>query len=539
MAALNKSWCAPADMFAKVDNLVLLVANLQSELRDARRIITTMRDEAKQIDGARASISSAEIEILVQAALDAQRQTRDEETRARREDVSAQVLLLQQEGMTPVLERISRLEDAAAAQGAQYDELVAMRPRLDALELRLDLLACENSRADADKKADVASPAGSDAPPTQTLISFSSPAATPLRSTAIAADSRPCPLEREIQLGTPGCRALPSHMIAAATSAARRRAAPCAAQPESPVPLPDNAFLGKHGRSSDVSESSVNVEADATAACSGSRSPTALNSTTRMGPSASSHAYKRARLGAPLAVTGPINGQGRAEADEDRYTEDGDEEDAREYTVRTKTGSSPVMAKSTQRRNFMQDPSFFATRPVSPCARPARSRASSAASNADENVGPPTGRKSLPLSELPFPLISPYRAPASMSSVPTPKDKGETQRARPVFGRPTNPASDGSDSSKHGFGNFFSGLDRVNRTDATRRASFFAPLNTSATQKQSNHHYRLPPPTPPASRTLFGTEFADNRFGDADGAEAEEEQEGEDPIRHCWGAFAP
>ncbi|GAA5868938.1 hypothetical protein JCM3774_006796 [Rhodotorula dairenensis] len=523
-------------MVAKVDNLVLLVADLQSELRETRQAIAVMRDEMKQHTSAGAPCTSADVKVLIQAALDAQRQNRDEEMQALRKDITAQVQVLQQEGAQAteisarVLERLSRLEDTAAEPAARSDKLEAMWPRIDALESRLDLLACKTSRVDAADNSMNASPAGLDAPPTQTLISFSSPAVAPLRSAAIATDLRHPGSKPVVQTGTPGPRALPSHMVAAATLAARRtpRAALGATQPESPVPLLNNFSLGKHGRSSDASNLSNTAGADATPARSEAGFHTAPSSIAQVAPtSVSSHARKRARVNASAGGCGPLGSEDSSD----------DDVEAREYTVRTKTGSSPAVAKSSHRASVTQDPSFFALRPVSPCARPARSRASSRASDADENgSGPTTSRKSLPLSELPFPLVSPYRGATRFNSAaPTPDGKGKMQRAGSLFAGPAQTTTtDGTTSSKHGFGAFFSGLDSVNRVDASRRPSFFAPVNASA-KKGS---VLPPPPTPPASRTLFGTEFAENRFGDAAGAEAEEEEQGgEDSARLRWGAF--
>jgi hypothetical protein len=137
----------------------------------------------------------------------------------------------------------------------------------------------------------------------------------------------------------------------------------------------------------------------------------------------------------------------------------------------------------------------------------------------------------LPLSALPFPIVSPYRRAVSKSSAPTPSVASKSQLPGSLFGAPTNAATPNT-RGKSGLGDFFSGLDSANRAETSfRRTSLFATSNSSA-RKVS-----LPPPTPPASRTLFGTEVADNgRFGDA-GAEADEEEEDDSP-RLRWGAFA-
>lgn len=535
-----------------MDSLVALVATLQSELREARQTITNTRELLEaQRSGSEDLVSAAEVKALIETALDGRRRTQEKEAQIQKHDLAEQICALQEAGAqrharaaeesARLLERLSRLEDARATQESQATALADLSAQVDAIESRLGTLERSGNGAEARKDDLMASPTGSDAPPTQTLISFSSPAVTPLRADTAAAESRPSAFEPAVQFGTPGPLALPSHMAAAATSATRRtpRAAFSAfSQPESPVPLASNASLGKHGRSSDASDLSVVVDGDGATASTPNRSEggyhTAPSSVARIAPT--SRAHKRLRMSASRATAAdevePTRGAASSDENED---DDEDESEAREYTVRTKTGSSPIVTTGGLRSaSITRDPSFFASRPVLPSARPARSRASSVASNTDQNVAPSQvggNRKSLPLSALPFPIVSPYRRAVSKSSAPTPSVASKSQLPGSLFGAPTNAATPNT-RGKSGLGDFFSGLDSANRAETSfRRTSLFATSNSSA-RKVS-----LPPPTPPASRTLFGTEVADNgRFGDA-GAEADEEEEDDSP-RLRWGAFA-
>ncbi|GAA5989328.1 hypothetical protein JCM10908_001259 [Rhodotorula pacifica] len=540
------------DLSAKVDDLTALVKTLQGELREARQTIASTRELLEAQQAIPAPVSLAEIKALVHAEFAAQINVHAAELQRHKDDVDAEFRTprseaLDRHALVQVEEHSSRLEDAGlpTPQAAQANELALLQERIERLESRARQLGSDVvEKSGGGGQAN--SPTYSDAPPTRTLISFSSPAtASPRPSTT--AGSRHSALKPPHQPGTPGPLALPTHMATAAASAVRRtpRAAILAIQPESPVPLPSNASLGKHKRCSDASEFSIDVGAvavDASVVGTPTRSEsgfhTAPSSIARVAPtSADNHMRKRLRISALPSEDAAENAQEAAEDsddDDDEVSRENNTE-VREYTVRTKSGSSPVVATSTRRSSITRDPSFFASRPVSPSSRPAarsRSRASSVASNFDENSEPgeaSAGRKSLPLSTLPFPLISPYRAStATKSAVPTPKAQKSAQRPALLFGT----AGAGTPSSgKTGFGNFFSGLDSVNRGEASRRTSLFSTTNASA--RKSN---LPPPPTPPASRTLFGTEFAGNRFGDA-GADADEEVD-EDTPRLRWGAFA-
>ena len=538
-------------MAAKVDSLVTLIATLQSELQEARQTITNMRELLEAQRSASADlVSAADVKALIETALDGHRRTQEKEAQIQKHDFAEQSCGPQESGAqrharaaeesARLHERLSRLEDAHAAQESQATALADLRAQVNAIESRLGTLERSGNGGEARKDDLVASPTGSDAPPTQTLISFSSPAVTPLcADTAAAKESRPSAFKPAVQFGTPGPLALPLHMAAAATSATRRtpRAAFSASQPESPVPLASNASLGKHGRSSDASDLSVVVDDDGATASTPNRSEggfhTAPSSIARIAPT--SHTHKRLRMSASHATAAdevePTRGAASSDENED---DDEDESETREYTVRTKTGSSPIVTTGGLRSaSITRDPSFFASRPVSPSARPARSRASSVASNTDQNVAPSQvggNRKSLPLSALPFPIVSPYRRAVSKSSAPTPSVASKSQLPGSLFGAPTNAATPNT-RGKSGFGDFFSGLDSVNRAETSRRTPSLFATSNSSTRKAN-----LLPPTPPALRTLFGTEVADNgRFGDA-GAEAEEEEDDSPHLR--WGAFA-
>ena len=378
-------------MAAKVDSLVTLIATLQSELQEARQTITNMRELLEAQRSASADlVSAADVKALIETALDGHRRTQEKEAQIQKHDFAEQSCGPQESGAqrharaaeesARLHERLSRLEDAHAAQESQATALADLRAQVNAIESRLGTLERSGNGGEARKDDLVASPTGSDAPPTQTLISFSSPAVTPLcADTAAAKESRPSAFKPAGQFGTPGPLALPLHMAAAATSATRRtpRAAFSASQPESPVPLASNASLGKHGRSSDASDLSVVVDDDGATASTPNRSEggfhTAPSSIARIAPT--SHTHKRLRMSASHATAAdevePTRGAASSDENED---DDEDESETREYTVRTKTGSSPIVTTGGLRSaSITRDPSFFASRPVSPSARPARS----------------------------------------------------------------------------------------------------------------------------------------------------------------------
>lgn len=146
----------------------------------------------------------------------------------------------------------------------------------------------------------------------------------------------------------------------------------------------------------------------------------------------------------------------------------------RDSTVRTKTGNESTTSKSTS------NPSFFAPS----FARPVHSTTPGSA-----------GRKSMPISELPFPLVSPFRGKIVNSPV-----KSIAVRTA-VFGDSSNTTTTNTAAPKSTF-------------------SFSAPLAPprSIARLPPSRIVSAPVPTaqetPAAFKTMFGTEKSVTRFGD-------------------------
>ncbi|GEM09589.1 proteophosphoglycan ppg4 [Rhodotorula toruloides] len=400
-----------------------------------------------------------------------------------------------------------------------------------------------------------ASPTLSDAPPTETLISFSSPVAfssgtditprrrpsvtsrkaTPFRITTPAADAADSPAS-----------ALPSHMIAAAASAARRnpRSTP-GPEPQSPVGPAPPPSLGKRSRDENVSDLSIEVEAVVAAAelREPNTSPDFLSGFFTAPTSAKKedgHSRKRLRIVEPEEEDGEdevVDSFGQQTKDIQALTtetegdDESDEEEVREYLVKTKTGDSPSPVK---RRSSIHDPDFFAGLAPSPAARRSRS------GGVNENVGSlaspgpgttATGRSPLPTLSLAFPLVSPGSKSLSFKS----------------FGTPN--------TTKTSSSSLFAASDKANRSPAPvslfGSASQSRPRARSSTLSLSARKGRpaslAAPPTPPAPRTLFGTERFDfdeeageveegSRFGEGV-FEGEAVSVGGSPVKG-WAAFA-
>ncbi|BGO89526.1 hypothetical protein NBRC10512_003987 [Rhodotorula toruloides] len=403
-----------------------------------------------------------------------------------------------------------------------------------------------------------ASPTLSDAPPTETLISFSSPVAS-FANADITPRRRPSVTSRKatpFRIAIPAADAadspalaLPSHMIAAAASAARRNprqpASTPGPEPRSPVGPAPPPSLGKRSRNSDISDLSIEVEAVVAAAESKdtNTSPDYLSGFFTAPTSAKKedgHSRKRLRIVEPeededdevLDSFGQQTKEIQALATEKGEDDESDEEEVREYLVKTKTGDSPSPVK--QRRSSIHDPDFFAGLAPSPAAR------RSLPTDVSENVAPlaspelanATARKSLPTPSLAFPLVSP----------------GAKSHSFKTFGTPSTTKT----------ASLFTTSDKANCSPAPSTALFGSATKSRPRARSSTLSFSArkgrpaslaAPPTPPAPRTLFGTERFD--FGEEAVGEAEEGAsrfgegvlEGEavsvsgSPVKG-WGAFA-
>ncbi|GAA6062357.1 hypothetical protein JCM10212_005699 [Sporobolomyces blumeae] len=367
-----------------------------------------------------------------------------------------------------------------------------------------------------------ASPSMSDAPPTTSLFSFySSPRGSPapsgstrpqsisLDSTSRRAESRQSGAGRT---STPRLSALPAHLSRnfprthpadgspAPSTILASTALPRA--PESPVAPVPNAFLGKRSRDSDASNLSVGLETIVSPPSQTNPSSSLFSDSVRPMPSSAkkSDGHSRKRLRMSMAAEddddtftvgddeeeqyktstegSELDGGDHRDDDEDEDEPDSDVEDSndsvRDYLMPTKTGDSPSTTLKPASAVPTSDPSFFSI-PVSP-SRSTPGRRSN--SGVDENVAPsvvtstPGPRKSLPLAALPFPLVSPFAKDRS-----APKKSG-TRGTTTAFGSSTN----------------------TQRFSTTLSRSAHASIGPPSSKRS------IPPPTPDAPRTLFGTE---------------------------------
>ncbi|BGP53986.1 hypothetical protein JCM8202v2_001558 [Rhodotorula sphaerocarpa] len=533
---------ADRETTAKLEGLLQTVAALQEKLTSSNQELAALREELRA-QSALSTTAADEVHALVQR-----------EVAHHADNYGAACSQAQGELNC----RLSQLEQQIASIGA---DLPAQQDRIAALELWQEAFqrtaeeVSTHHRSNGDETSEVldrrrenrGSAADSaaaldedDAPPVQTLISFSSPAASLRDHLSPASSGAAIDAEASSKIAafarTTSRLALPAHLASRPSSVARRtpRAATAVlteTQPDSPAAPQPNASLGKHARDSDASDLLL---AGGPAPPAPTRTPersengfiTAPSSATRAAPQlAEAHVDKRARKSASRPAESTQQAPEEHAPDHDEEQVDVLPSDERDYYVRTKTGSSPATTA-------VRDPSFFAPRPASPSTRSPYSRArmsssSALACGADENVQP-GARKSLPTMSLPFPLVSPYRAGgAGQKSGPTAgTTPGGTVRHAPLFGGAQ--ARTAPRPVKASLGDFFSGLDRLDPSESSRRSSLFCASNDPASQA---------PPTPAAARTLFGTEYADgNRFGDA-GADAEDPLDDElDTMR--WGAFA-
>lgn len=404
---------------------------------------------------------------------------------------------------------------------AELTSMISMRPssQLDATS--------ESKRADQQTSSAASdhtqgplpgSPAMSDAPPTNTLASFSSPApsprvSTPLAQRPIASPASALGLSRrsprkELHAGTGVAIALPSHIapLEASSASARRSSISQGSHtlPASPA-QPSSASLGKHARESNASDVSVALAP----VCAGTPTLRAITGSRGAVTPASKnagHARKRARVSEAVVYQRVdddddndevyVDGGDETELDSFATVEEGaettfdeassvlggedgpeqeQEQDAvesttrQDYIVKTKTGDEERVIRSTpfsaSKRALTStfDPSFFA-------AIPARSPSAGGGS-----------RKSLPVTALPFPLTaSPFKSGANTgrkSVHGTPAGPHSTVKAT------TRALGDASNSFRAGFpsSGLFGGDGVV--------------------------------PTPPAGKTLYGTERATREQG--------------------------
>jgi hypothetical protein len=272
-----------------------------------------------------------------------------------------------------------------------------------------------------------------------------------------------------------------------------------------PAPLPD-VSLRKRSRDSNTSNVSLDVETFG----DGSQLKTTLP--VADAPTSSrkedGHTRKKLRLSVrgdddtfeeSVRVPGNVVTDGEEEEDEDEVDPEieNSNDSVREYLVPTKTGDSPATTFRPANQSI-NDPSFFSA-PSSPAVlTPGRRTAPQVNENVAQIGGSILPRQSLPVTALPFPIVSPFAKKTQTSS---------------SFGTPAKTAL-GNRSNQH----------FTNLLKSTSKAAVASP----STSKQSLAR----PRTPVAPRTLYGTE-EESRFGDQFDT-AEEDNTGTDGT---WSRF--
>lgn len=405
-----------------------------------------------------------------------------------------------------------------------------------------------------------ASPTLSDAPPTRSLAGFDSPSGSPAPPQVVEAQSTrriatlapvsahkatpfrfgPSTSSSSSSSFPTRASAIPSHLLASNSRKSPRASHGVGgggggeSQAPSPaIPLA-HALLGKRCRreSEDGSNSSIQLEEVASpfreressgAASANSSESLSLSDVTPSRKREDGHSRKKLRMSAleDDGSDGESDQVHVARQDEDGDREDDDDgelddpevenscDSVRDYLMPTKTGDSPVTAfrprppPPAAAAVATSDPAFFSA-PGSPVRSSPGRR-----SRFDENDRPSdrassSSRKSssLPLSDLPFPLVSPFSSDKTCPSAvvfPALTGRGGGTPAAPRFG--TNVSNQRLSSG------------------TTTTTGFEMIVASKSTSSKEEERSLLPPRTPPASRTLFGTEtfpFSDGGFDEED-----------------------
>ncbi|KAM0788862.1 hypothetical protein ACM66B_002947 [Microbotryomycetes sp. NB124-2] len=373
----------------------------------------------------------------------------------------------------------------------------AIEDRLQSLEERVAKEASSQSLAEspvnrpvvavASRSPSPVSPTPSDAPPVCSLLGTSegpdvqtpaTPALVRLQaSPTVALSSRRS--ARKLPSGDdmaslPTASALPAHMVVTKTPAKSSQGAhptQTAEEPCSPA-RPAQRTIGKHARDSDASELSLNIEV-VRSPRSVQRPTTPQGKTPRSVSKSSTggggHSRKRQRVSGVSVYEDAKSPEAPVENGEETSFEDSSEMLGRsaindvfattsgDYVVKTKTGDEDELFDRPSRtpksaRSSVSDPTFF----MQDAFVATRSPAS----------GP---RKSLPLAQLPVPLLSPF--------VPRSNAAGPNQIGMTPKSASRKSLCGGTSASK-------------TMMSASRRSRSQGPV----------------PPTPPAFKTLYGTE---------------------------------
>lgn len=417
---------SPATKAALVE-LQKTISRLQSELNQTKHIVEKL--ERRDTHG------TTDVEAIVEARLEAFKLTMLAEVE--RHGVSATNQL------TTIEERLINVE-ASVQEGAEHSQ--------------------------SSRQIEV------DVPPTATFATFSSPIPGPVqRAAPIGTPTRPSDENvppRSLARGktpraaTKPINAIPSHVRASmgkASSSSRQ----ALEGPASPAPSAA-ASLGKRGRDSDASTQSVDLAAV--------RSPPGNASAASATANVSKgHVRKRLRVSERHDV---LEDESADDSRAFETVEEGSFVAPRDSVVPLK--DAPTLVRSPSR-----DPSFFAS--VMAPGTPTRMSLSGSTPSlfgigitgaSGTKSAPPTSRKSLPMTSLPFPIVSPFKS-ARKSSAAT------ASNAQRLFADASNGALSLSPGARQSL------------------SSIATTLSAPASR----------PTTPAADRTLYGTETG-SRFAD-------------------------
>ncbi|KAK4057969.1 hypothetical protein OIO90_001188 [Microbotryomycetes sp. JL221] len=501
-----------------IAQLIKSVQTLQTELAQARSKLAQVESSARSAGPAMASPGLKQLEVhqIVDEAVDVVRQELSkrwqQETLTRLDALEQRVMqddkrdeqhrlkvTQEQDGVTQwrqlVEQRLVAIEQQVknSASATTTTNVPAVSENVPASSTRVQAITSEVAVRQP-------CPALSDAPPVESLLNDSpslphthvrafTAAHAVVSERATLATAGPGSTRKRPVTETVASLALPRHM-AAYVSPVKATSTVEQVRPASSEPSATRT-IGKHARDSDASELSVNVETV--------ENSQAINDLV-VSPTKSSggHSRKRLRISSVSVFEDEENqdhndkSTDEAESNYETTTEmlstttNGHNEniftyDSGDYVVKTKMGddeddenehSRSRSGSAVKSRSSIADPTFFSTGTMM-STTPGRS----------SNGGP---RKSLPLSSLPFPLVSPFATSRSVNN-----DEHDLTK------------TPGSVSRKSSFG-------PMTTFGSSKRKSM---LNSASSKKQRRCRSLAPAPaTPPAYRTLYGTErgFQDN-----------------------------
>ncbi|GAA5920677.1 hypothetical protein JCM1841_002890 [Sporobolomyces salmonicolor] len=477
---------------AAIDTLLTTVNALRCELTAAQSTITELKSTVSALSAAQASrapsLTKADILALVKQELAVLQPTLEgSSTRPTELSAGAEGVMETTNAKAKAVQHLDAEAEAStsAKEGTEKgsrDRRTTFSPRPVVTDASQEANPAVAASTRSQTAVSIASPTPSDAPPTQTLGSYSTPP-TPDQTTPLRAGRTPVASHNSSLLNL--ASALPSHMVAHAVSMARRtphaststapsRRSPhastsTAASVTNVASTAPSSNLGKHRRDSEASNVSIDVDRVTVTSPSRTRTPAprgCFPTSLRSATGNDRHSRKKQKVSWDDDQHADDDDEPVASHSKDGEKEQGSLEDAsendsaagmsdnssesiRDYLVKTKPGiEAPAVVQATS----TSTPSF-------------------AAWNASMAAFP----NCHPIPSLPFP--SPRRpATTATSAILTPSAFANTSNPYPgggIFSHPSSP-----------------------------------PKSTAKTTKTAA------PPTPLAPRTLFGTERALSGFAD-------------------------